>query len=286
MSEPIENAIEQLSNAVSDVVRTAITVDDFVLQTKKPVEFLSQGSEKDVYGLGLQWRATGTTKQFIYRANPDRIWTSESIDLRDGQSYMIGNASVLSKDGLGAGIRNSNLSTVGVLQNLRTAGDLSIDDNIFYSSSSERLGFGTDAPNGTISLASYDSELIIDVEGPNAKIGTFTHDNFEIVTSNTTRISVSSTGYIAVPDPNAVVGIMGKVGIGVSNPAQDASITIAGPIRYQGKKHEYDSAIPQYGSYSKGDIVWNTDPKPSGYVGWVCVREGTPGEWRTFGKID
>lgn len=283
MSEPIENAIEQLSNAVSDVVRTAITVDDFVLKTKAPVEFLSNGGEKDVYGLGLQWRATGTTKQFIYRANPDRYWSSESIDLRDGQSYMIANTPVISQDGLGTSIRNSNLSTVGVLQNLRTSGNLSIDDNIFYNSSSERLGFGTDSPSGTIGIASLDNELIIDVEHSVAKIGTHSHNTLIVVAGNQDQIVIDPNGRINVP--NSVLTVQKSIGVGIANPPSDASITAAGPIRFQGNKHSYSDNKPAEGSYTKGDIVWNQSPKPTGYVGWICVRDGTPGEWKPFGQI-
>ena len=45
------------------------------------------------------------------------------------------------------------------------------------------------------------------------------------------------------------------------------------------------SGTPTEGSYRVGDIVWNTAPRPTGYVGWICVREGTPGEWKPFGQI-
>jgi hypothetical protein len=44
-------------------------------------------------------------------------------------------------------------------------------------------------------------------------------------------------------------------------------------------------AAPVSGSYSAGDIVWNSAPSPGGNVGWVCVTAGTPGEWKAFGSI-
>jgi hypothetical protein len=43
--------------------------------------------------------------------------------------------------------------------------------------------------------------------------------------------------------------------------------------------------IPTSGNFRKGDIVWNENPASTSYVGWVCVRAGTPGEWRPFGQI-
>ena len=48
---------------------------------------------------------------------------------------------------------------------------------------------------------------------------------------------------------------------------------------------ENGAAVPTAGVYAVGDIVWNTNAAPTGYVGWVCVRDGTPGIWKAFGAI-
>ena len=45
------------------------------------------------------------------------------------------------------------------------------------------------------------------------------------------------------------------------------------------------ATAPTTGVYAIGDIVWNTNPQPTGYVGWVCTRDGTPGLWKPFGAI-
>jgi hypothetical protein len=45
------------------------------------------------------------------------------------------------------------------------------------------------------------------------------------------------------------------------------------------------TSIPTNGTFSQGDIVYNTIAVPTGYIGWVCVRAGTPGEWKPFGQI-
>jgi hypothetical protein len=34
-----------------------------------------------------------------------------------------------------------------------------------------------------------------------------------------------------------------------------------------------------------GDIVFNTEPSPGGYVGWVCTVGGDPAQWKAFGPI-
>jgi len=38
----------------------------------------------------------------------------------------------------------------------------------------------------------------------------------------------------------------------------------------------------------QGDLIYNTEPRPGGYVGWVCVKSETPteqSEWKQFGQI-
>lgn len=42
---------------------------------------------------------------------------------------------------------------------------------------------------------------------------------------------------------------------------------------------------PRSGSWNQGDMIWNTVPVQNGNLGWVCVKGGTPGEWKPFGDI-
>jgi hypothetical protein len=47
----------------------------------------------------------------------------------------------------------------------------------------------------------------------------------------------------------------------------------------------YDTAPPTAGSWLPGDKVWHSAPAPDGNIGWVCVRGGSPGSWKEFGRI-
>jgi macrodomain Ter protein organizer (MatP/YcbG family) len=251
-----------------------------------PLEFIAD--ESGIYGKGLQWKGQGPTKQFIYRANPDRLWSSESIDISADASYFISNIPVLSANELGSSVRNSKLVTVGTLQNLRTQGDLSIDDYIYYSGDSQRLGFGTDAPNASISVTSLETEFVIDVEGDSTKIGNWTTNDLQIVTDNTARITVRANGKIEFGKSSkndARVSVFGKLGVGVNNVSDDVSFATAGGIEVAGTKILTGTSIPNNGTFRQGDIVYNTTAVATGYVGWVCVRSGTPGEWKPFGQI-
>ena len=248
-----------------------------------PLEFIAEG-DAGVYGKGLHWRGDGPTKQFVYRANPDRIWTTESIDLNGDCGYYIDNVAVLNLNELGSTINSSSLTAVGTLNNLQTSNNLTIDSWIYYESESNRLGIGTEAPNAQLSIVSLESEFIVDCEGPTTKIGNWTTDKLDIITDNTARISISENGNIKLgTNIETKTTVSGKLGVNVTNPAND--IETAGPVKFQGKKFETSTEIPQSGSYNIGDIVWNQLPTPTGYVGWICTRAGTPGEWNTFGQI-
>ena len=274
-------------NVVGSITAQKLHVNEVTADIRNertsPLEFVAEG-DAGIYGKGLQWRGNGPTKQFVYRANPDRIWTTESIDSNDDCKLYIGNVEVINQKELGSTISKSSLTTVGTLNNLQTSNNLTVDDWIFYEAESNRLGIGTESPNAQLSIVSLESEFIVDCEGTSTKIGNWTTDNLDIITDNTTRISVSANGNIKLGSNNETkTTVVGKLGVNVNNPLND--IETAGAVKFQGKKFETGTEIPTSGLYNLGDIIWNQSPTPTGYIGWICIREGTPGEWKTFGQI-
>jgi len=240
-----------------------------------------KGEKGSAVGKGLIWTGGDVTRQFTLQA--ERFFSSESFDLARDRTYKIANETVISSSELGVGIIKSNLRRVGTLQNLAVEGNLNIDNYVFFDSGSQRLGIGTEAPNGYVSVRNLEHEFVIDSEDERTfKLGTWTTTDFNIITDDTTRISVSAGGTVQL---NNKVFVNGKLGVGAKNFSSDADITSAGPIRFDGKKMQAGTEIPTDGSYAVGDIVWNSNPRPTGYVGWVCIRTGTPGEWKPFGQI-
>jgi len=246
-----------------------------------PLEF--KGEDTASYGQGLIWTGGSYTKQLVLRDGPDRLWSSESIDLHRDKSYFINGVSVIDATSIGNSVIDSNLKTVGKLRELQVAGDLVIDGFVKYNSETEQFSIGSEDPNGIFSIESFDHQFIIDpTQDKNWKIGTWTTSGLDIVTDDTARIKIENSGTIRVLSKTSFDQ---PIGIGVKNFEDDCDLTVAGAIRFQNTKHERLSDIPESGNYRKGDIVWNEDPKPTGFVGWVCVREGTPGEWKGFGQI-
>ena len=282
----LDTAIQDLGSSLSNIINRALTVDDMRMQSLSSVDF--QADADEIYGKGLRWVGTGPTKQLVYRANPDRIWTDESIDLGNEACYMIGNTPVLRATSLGTAVRNSNLITVGTLQNLNTQGDLSIDGYIYYNSTTESLGIGTEAGNGKFTIATLDAEFIIDTDPGSVKLGTWTSDDLRILTDDTTRVIVRANGNIDLGDPsggNTHVTVHGKIGIGVNHMDSDVVLSTAGPVKFENKKFMNGTDEPTSGTFRQGDIVWNENTISTSYIGWVCVRAGNPGEWKPFGQI-
>jgi hypothetical protein len=267
---------------------------DVRLERTRPLEFHGQPSGEDVpaentlAGKGLWFVGDGYTKQFTYQTNPGRFFSTESIELHSGKTIMSEGAMLLGKDSLGPSVRHSSLTAVGRLKNLQTAGDLNIDNMIFWNSDQERLGIRTDQPNGMLTLAGNDSTFIIDPENDAFKFGTFTSNELRIVTDDTARITVAPNGDIRIGtkgNNTTKVSVHGKLGVGVNNVDNDVSIHAQGSIKFANKKFEVAHNYPTTGTYNRGDIVWNDEPNPNGWVGWICIVEGTPGEWRPFGHI-
>jgi hypothetical protein len=252
-----------------------------------PLEF--NDADGNIYNKGLLWvQKEGPTKQLVYRPNPDRLWSSDAIDLHADAAYFVNGNYVLNKDSLGPDVKTSSLKQLGILNELKVKGNMSLSQHLFWNADADRLGLGTDAPNGAIGVMGFDSEFVVDVDQPEVRIGTYTTHDLEIITDDTPRITLSANGKVhfgTKGGDSAKVTVHGKLGVGVNQVADDTSFATAGPIRFENKKFQVGEGTPTEGQYRKGDIVWNDDPKPTSYIGWVCIREGTPGEWKPFGQI-
>lgn len=289
VAESIDNDITVNGNlTVTEQIRAKkLHVDELTsdvrISRSKPLEFEKE-KNKNSYNLGLYWLNENVTHQLVLRPEPDRLWSSLSIDLKDGQDYKIDGVTVIGSGALGQSIRKSNLTKVGVLQNLETGGNLNIDNFVFYETISNRIGIGTETPNATLCVKKHNTEFIIDPENEKTKFGNWTTSDLDIITDDTSRIHISGSGKITFGKENpTTVSVNGKLGINVKNP--DADLCLAESMKIAGKKHTVASEKPTNGSHAQGDIVWNSSPNPTGYVGWICVRSGSPGEWKAFGAI-
>lgn len=266
-----------------------VRTTEIIADQRYEKQFLEFANPSGNVGSGLLWINDGHNRQFVLRNNPDRFWSTEAIDIEQTKSFMIGGNVVLGSNFLGNSVTASNLQSLGNLKKLDVSGPVNFADAIFFNPHSGRLGVGIEAGNSTLSVydATYDVELTIGVtDAGSGKIGTYNTKSLDIVTDNQTRIAIDNFGNVTVgheTKDSTVTRVYGKLGVGVKNPRE--SLEVAGNIRWSNKLFQTGNGIPADGSYQKGDIVWNTEPKPNTYIGWVCTTSGSPGLWRPFGLI-
>lgn len=52
-----------------------------------------------------------------------------------------------------------------------------------------------------------------------------------------------------------------------------------------GEFRGWATAPPTDAPSQQGDLLLNALPVAGGFIGWVCVEDGTPGVWRPWGPI-
>jgi len=245
---------------------TVTTIEtDNRIDRSHPLQFFA-GRDTDVYGLGLLWAREDRTRQFILLENPERIYSSESIELGANQCYYIDGKPVVTSNGLGSSILTSNLNKVGVLESLSVAGDADFSnivvDNITLNDSVQSLTINTTQINSSKQIK-------------------LTVNEKEIVYGDDAQVSIGDKSAQSKP-----VKIFGKLSVNINNPDADLNFAVNGDVHIGEKRFTNSMAIPNNGTYNKGDICWNQNPQVDSYLGWVCITSGTPGEWAGFGRID
>jgi len=238
-----------------------LIVDDFVIQKSTTVAFKETALSSN-YGMGMVWANLNRhNAQLIYHADPDRIWSTESIDLAQDRCFSISNVLVLDQTTLGSTVLHSSLTKLGVLTDLQVAGDAAVTRALHA---------------GKINVGM----LVLDQDSIK------TDNTVNIVRRNKNEISVDDNIVIGnSSNADRTVSLYGQVTVGVANPDPGVALTVAGPVSIENKKFQVGASAPTSGSFNKGDIVWNSNPMPHNFIGWVCIVDGTPGQWLPFGAI-
>ena len=194
------------------------------------------------------------------------------------EAVMVDHNEVLWKDALGKSVTKSNLSELGVLKNLQVR-------NTFYVADG-RVGINTTAPSADFSVNSGGYEIVTTMQESNAYVGTHTHVAFAIGTDNTPRLTCRANGDVVVGTESGRpvnMNVYGQVGINVKYPQE--TLHIDGNIKFAERTFAAGAQIPKEGRWDTGSVVWNEKPEMNQPVGWVCVKGGKPGAWRSFSLI-
>ncbi len=241
-------------------------------------------------GHGFLWPNSEYNRLLVWRDDPSRFWASDSIDLAPDRAYHINGTQVLSQKTLGGSVVESNLQKVGNLKDLTVVGNVNLADQVFFNATSGRLSIGTDSGTGLFTVYDRNNDVEVVITGGTdgrAKIGAIQTRSIDLITDSQTRVSVEYNGDFTVgheTNHDTVSRIYGKVGVNVKTPKED--LEVAGNIKFANKLMASGEGVPTTGYFTKGDIVWNSNPKANDYVGWVCTQSGNPGEWKPFGLIN
>lgn len=253
-----------------------LEVDEIVNDPREgkflPLTFKSS-KDTSVYGTGIVWQQHSEVDQFVFAGNPDRIFSSSIIDLANDKWFSINSAMVLSRESLGASVTRSSLTSLGMLETLIVNGETQLNSTV-------RLGKDL-IVSDKISISGANQTVVSDVGINVAK-------SFSITCDGDTELKIDNSGSIELGNrhnTNRKISMFGQVSVNISNPDPDVAFTVGGVVSFDNKKFVTSTAKPTTGTYKKGDICWNTEPEATAYIGWICVREGTPGEWLPFGQI-
>lgn len=253
------------------------------------IEFSHRNKRESSVGTGFIWTDKKKyTKQFVYLAKPDRLYSTEPIQVHKDKSFMIGPQDVLTENTLGSSVVKSSLQQLGVLRSLKVSGAMQVGEHIFYDPNLDRVGLGTDKPAGDFAVFNFenDTNFVIDSEENLLKLGSYNNKTLGVITDNQVRIKIGVNGNVTIgtegnSDSKHIV--WGKLGIGIKDP--EHSIDVSGNIKFQNRIFTVAQSAPTSGIWNKGDTVWNENPKPDAPVGWICTGGGKPGKWAPFGYI-
>lgn len=277
MSDTQEN-IKQISDALGKLFEDL----DVSIGDVPHIKF-----QDPINGRGLLWYGKDYTKQFVYQDG--KIFSSETIDIAKDKNLSINNVKVLDQNELGSSVTKSSLKEVGQLNGLVVNGGFRVNNYLVFDHHSDRLGIGTDEPNAALSIVDDAIEIVLGAKDySNAAIGTYNNSDLHLVTGNDTRIIIGADGNIQLGDRSngdIKVQVNGSMGVDVSSIDPRTKMHINGPIKFNDNIHLKGVEPPSGGSFTQGDIVWNSNPQPGNFVGWVCTKAGNPGVWATFGEI-
>lgn len=245
---------------VHGTIEATSIVTDSRIERTSPLEFKATKTTP-VHNLGLVWQGLDYTRQFILRPSPDRLWSSEHVDLGENKAYHINGVAVLTSRSLGDNVINSNLTTLGTLESLTVQGKVSALSGIEAEALTTKLLNSSTIKAGAEFSVSLQNQEEISI------------DNNEIVLGNK-------------QNTRRPVKMFGPLTVGVNNPEPGFSLSVSGNISFANKKFITGTSAPTTGSFIKGDICWNSEPTADSSVGWVCVASGDPGSWLPFGTIN
>ena len=152
-----------------------------------------QGSNlQDLDGKGMLWAEPDFTHQFIYKADSQRLFSTENIDLYRGKKYQIDGVDVIEQGRLSDSITSSNLTKVGTLHNLRVDGNIQAGQTMYINDMYSRVSINTEEMYSALTIQDGGATLVLggDEATGSGRIGTWGPNALRLITDNTDRVII------------------------------------------------------------------------------------------------
>ena len=200
-----------------------------------------------VYGKGIVWNQDGVPKQLVYLSNPDRLFTSEVLDIGKGKWYSVGTNMVLSLTTLGSSVTESSLEKLGRLRELEVIGSAKflgqvnapiINSNQIETNDSFRIRVGGDDDfkidtNGTITIGNEENtNRDISIYGRVSFNSGFSISKKRIITGTSSpQFGRWSQGDICYNEQPQMEGYVGWVCVQTGEPGKWCPFGLIMPVR-------------------------------------------------------
>jgi len=153
----------------------------------------------DPSGTGLVAKDNLNVQYILFKDNNWEV--SNNIKLLQNKNIQIGKRLILNELELGPTVAKSNLKKLGVLEELRVAGDFIVNESLYFNPATNRLGVNTLDPNGVLGLLENGVEFVlVGEENLRGKIGLATKHDLHLVTNNRTGIKLDKEGFVTIGD--------------------------------------------------------------------------------------
>lgn len=183
-------------NATNEITASVIRAKKIITEQdqdsyNRAITFYGE-TRQGIDGKGLLFSEPDFTHQFIFKADPQRLFSTESIDLYRGKKYQINGVDVIEEGRLSDSIVYSNLTTVGTLTSLRVENGAQFGQTLFINDGYGSVGVNTEQMHGALTVYENGATLIMggDEATGAGKIGTWGPNRLSIVTDNTERIAI------------------------------------------------------------------------------------------------
>lgn len=242
----VEDAVTTFNNSLA-ARDLAVAVDGAVGGTLTVNNLCVRGS---VNTDNRAWREISELAADTALARITQQWRTQLVDeiltkIRSDSDFDLAQIKVngvllVEGDRLSDTIKNSGLESVGTLRDLAVSGHVELNDTMTVNR--RRVGINTRDPEMALSVWDEEVSLVA---------GKISHDTGFIGTNRATALQIG-------------VNRQGQIEIGVDG------ITTIQQLRLGRFRMGHEDQVPGYQG-TRGDIVFNSDPKPNSPFAWVCL---------------